>query len=117
MRVSSSAMLAAMSRSKTTAKETHLLRKSAESKKLLMLQMTTAPAKDMIWVGTDDGNVQLTRDGGKNWSNSAGRFPGLPANSWVQQIKASTYDEGTAVVVFDEHRRDDWTPYVYRTTN
>ncbi|OEK00169.1 hypothetical protein BFP97_00940 [Roseivirga sp. 4D4] len=71
----------------------------------------------MIWVGTDDGNVQLTRDGGQNWSNSAGKFPGLPANSWVQQIKASTYDAGTAFVIFDEHRRDDWNPYVYQTTN
>ena len=71
----------------------------------------------MIWVGTDDGNVQLTRDGGQNWTNSAGKFPGLPANSWVQQIKASTYNAGTAFVVFDEHRRDDWSPYVYQTTN
>lgn len=74
-------------------------------------------SEGMIWVGTDDGNVQLTRDGGSSWSNSAGKFPGLPANSWVQQIKASTYDEGTAFVIFDEHRRDDWSPYVYRTTN
>lgn len=71
----------------------------------------------VIWVGTDDGNVQLTRDGGQNWANSAGKFPGLPDNSWVQQIRASTHDAGTAFVVFDEHRRDDWSPYVYRTTN
>jgi len=74
-------------------------------------------SKGMIWVGTDDGNVQLTRDGGQEWTNSAGKFPDLPANSWVQQIKASTYDAGTAFVIFDEHRRDDWNPYVYRTTN
>ncbi len=74
-------------------------------------------SQGMIWVGTDDGNVQLTRDGGANWTNSAGKFPGLPDNSWVQQIKASTYDSGTAFVVFDEHRRDDWSPYVYQTTN
>ena len=46
-----------------------------------------------------------------------GKFPDLPDNSWVQQIKASTYDAGTAFVVFDEHRRDDWNPYVYMTTN
>ncbi|MFY0591099.1 VPS10 domain-containing protein [Roseivirga sp.] len=74
-------------------------------------------AEGMIWVGTDDGNVQLTRDGGGKWVNSAGKFPGLPANSWVQQIRPSTYDAGTAFVVFDEHRRDDWSPYVYKTTN
>ena len=71
----------------------------------------------MLWVGTDDGNVQLTQDGGQNWTNLAGKFPDLPANSWVQQIKASTYDEKTAFVVFDDHRRDNWAPYVYRTTN
>ncbi|OEJ99799.1 VPS10 domain-containing protein [Roseivirga misakiensis] len=74
-------------------------------------------SEGMIWVGTDDGNVQLTRDGGEKWANSAGKFPGLPANSWVQQIRPSTYDAGTAFVVFDEHRRDDWSPYVYKTTN
>ena len=71
----------------------------------------------MIWVGTDDGNVQLTRDGGENWTNSARKFPDLPDNSWVQQIKASTHHAGTAFIVFDEHRRDDWNPYVYMTTN
>ncbi len=71
----------------------------------------------MIWVGTDDGNVQLTRDGGDSWVNSAGKFPDLPEATWVQQIKASTYDEGSAMVVFDDHRRDNWTPYVYQTTN
>ncbi len=77
----------------------------------------SALTEGVIWVGTDDGNVQLTRDGGANWTNSAGKFPDLPDNSWVQQIKASTYEEGTAFVVFDEHRRDDWNPYVYKTTN
>lgn len=71
----------------------------------------------LIWVGTDDGNVQLTKDGGAEWTNTAGNFPDLPDHAWVQQIKASTYDEATAFVVFDDHRRDNWTPYVYKTTN
>lgn len=71
----------------------------------------------LIWVGTDDGNVQLTRNGGDEWINSASKFSDLPDNAWVQQIKASTYDAGTAFVVFDDHRRDNWTPYVYQTTN
>lgn len=71
----------------------------------------------LIWVGTDDGNVQLTKDGGAEWTNTAGNFPDLPDHAWVQQIKASTYDETTAFVVFDDHRRDNWTPYVYKTTN
>ena len=73
--------------------------------------------QNMIWVGTDDGNVQLTQDGGQSRTNYSDRFPELPNNAWVQQIRASTYDAGTAFVVFDEHRRDDWHPYVYRTTD
>jgi len=77
----------------------------------------SALAEGLIWVGTDDGNVQLTRNGGAEWTNSAGKFKDLPDNAWVQQIKASAYDEGTAFVVFDDHRRDNWTPYVYQTTN
>ena len=46
----------------------------------------------VIWVGTDDGNVQLTQDGGGKWVNNAGKFEGLPDATWVQQIKPSTYD-------------------------
>lgn len=89
----------------------------AENHTTITVVEPSTKSEGMIWVGTDDGNVQLTRDGGDSWANSAGKFPGLPANSWVQQIKASTYEPGTAFVVFDEHRRDDWSPYVYRTTN
>jgi photosystem II stability/assembly factor-like uncharacterized protein len=89
----------------------------AEKHTTITVVEPSAMNQGMIWVGTDDGNVQLTRDGGQKWTNSAGKFPDLPDNSWVQQIKASMYDAGTAFVVFDEHRRDDWNPYVYRTTN
>ena len=77
-----------------------------------------SPLKEgVIWVGTDDGNVQLTQDGGGKWENSASKFEGLPDATWVQQIKPSTYDAATAVVVFDDHRRNNWEPYVYQTTN
>ena len=69
----------------------------------------------VIWVGTDDGNVQLTRDGGQNWTNVVKNIKGVPAGTWVPQIRASTYDAAEAFVVFDNHRRDDWTPYVYHT--
>jgi photosystem II stability/assembly factor-like uncharacterized protein len=89
----------------------------AEKHTTITVVEPSTKSQGMIWVGTDDGNVQLTRDGGSTWDNSAGKFPDLPDNSWVQQIKASTYDAGTAFVIFDEHRRDDWNPYVYRTTN
>jgi len=73
--------------------------------------------ENTIWVGTDDGNVQLTRDGGKNWTDVTGNIPGLPAHTWVTGIDPSPHDAGTAFAVFDGHRTGDRTPYVYRTTD
>jgi photosystem II stability/assembly factor-like uncharacterized protein len=69
----------------------------------------------VIWVGTDDGNVQLTRDGGKSWSNVTGNVKGLPKNAWVSMIEASLHDAGTAYATFDRHTLGDMDPYVYRT--
>ncbi|MEW6367815.1 MAG: sialidase [Acidobacteriota bacterium] len=71
----------------------------------------------VIWVGTDDGNVQLTRDGGKSWTNVAANVKGLPKNSWVSWIEASRYDAATAYATFDRHTFGDMAPYVYRTTD
>jgi photosystem II stability/assembly factor-like uncharacterized protein len=73
--------------------------------------------KGLIWVGTDDGNVQLTQDGGGKWENHATKLKGLPAGSWIPQITASSYKAGEAFVVANNYRRDDWTPYLYRTTD
>ncbi|MFQ5537438.1 MAG: hypothetical protein ACE5GJ_08300 [Gemmatimonadota bacterium] len=73
--------------------------------------------RGVIWVGTDDGNVQLTRNGGESWTNVVGRIKGVPPTTWVPHIEASKHDAGTAYVVFDGHRYGDWTPYVYRTTD
>jgi photosystem II stability/assembly factor-like uncharacterized protein len=70
---------------------------------------------EVIWVGTDDGNVQLTRDGGKTWSNKLDRIPGAPRGAWVSRVTASSFDAGTAYVTIDDHRRGDMRPYVYRT--
>ena len=71
----------------------------------------------VIWAGTDDGQVQVTQDGGQSWNNVADRFPDLAEGSWVAQVHASAYDAGEAVVVFDDHRRNNWEPYIYRTNN
>ena len=71
----------------------------------------------VIWVGTDDGQVQLTTDGGASWTNLADRFRGVPEGTWVPQIRASRHGAGEAFVVFDNHRHNDWTPYVYHTTD
>ena len=70
--------------------------------------------KGLIWVGTDDGNLQLTRDGGKNWTNVIGNVPGLPKNSWVNWVQASNFDPGTAYAAFDRHTFGDMAPYVYQ---
>ena len=71
--------------------------------------------RGLIWAGTDDGRLQVTRDGGSTWTSVEGNVPGVPANSWIPAIDASTHSPGTAFAVFDNHRRSDWTPYVYRT--
>ncbi|HXU74069.1 MAG TPA: sialidase [Polyangia bacterium] len=68
-----------------------------------------------VWVGTDDGNLQLTRDAGKTWSNVVGNVAGLPKASWVSWVEASKYAAGTAFVTFDRHTFGDMTPWVFRT--
>jgi photosystem II stability/assembly factor-like uncharacterized protein len=68
-----------------------------------------------LWVGTDDGNVQLTRDGGAHWTNVVHNVAGLPANSWVSSIHASHTVAGRAYVSFDRHQMGDFAPYVYVT--
>ncbi len=71
----------------------------------------------IIWAGTDDGNLQITRDGGKTWTDVAGNVPDLGKNSWVSTVKASLYDEGAAYATFDRHTFGDMKPYVYKTTD
>jgi photosystem II stability/assembly factor-like uncharacterized protein len=71
--------------------------------------------KNVIWVGTDDGNLQLTRDGGKTWTNVVGNIAGLPKNSWVSWVQAGNFDAGTAYATFDRHTYGDMAPYAYRT--
>ena len=71
----------------------------------------------VIWAGTDDGNVQLTRDNGKTWTNFRGKIPGLPVGCWVPQIRASRYNPGEAFVVANDYRRGDFKPYIFRTND
>src|SRR5262249_52652922 len=69
---------------------------------------------DVLWVGTDDGALWVTRDGGKEWKNVAEKV-GLPGPRWVATIEPSRAEEGRCYVVFDGHRSDDDEPYVYVT--
>jgi photosystem II stability/assembly factor-like uncharacterized protein len=71
----------------------------------------------LLWIGTDDGNIQLTRDGGRTWSNVRAAVKSVPPRAWVSRVEASRFDAGTAYVVFDAHRRDDMKPYVIKTAD
>jgi photosystem II stability/assembly factor-like uncharacterized protein len=73
---------------------------------------------DILWTGSDDGLVWVTRDGGKTWSNVTASFPkGAPTECFVSTIAASHYADGTAYLTYDCHHRDDYRPHVYRTTD
>jgi photosystem II stability/assembly factor-like uncharacterized protein len=72
---------------------------------------------NLIWVGTDDGNLQVTRDGGKTWTNVVGNIQQLPKNAWVSSVEAGHFDEGTAYATFDLHTFGDLRPYVYKTAD
>ncbi len=71
--------------------------------------------KDLIWAGTDDGLIHVTRDGGKNWANVTPK--GIPEWSLVSIIEASPFDAGTAYAAVDTHKLDDLKPYIYKTTD
>ena len=71
----------------------------------------------VLWVGTDDGNLQVSRDGGERWTNVVANVPGLPPGTWVSSVEASHHAAGTAYAAFDGHRRGDMALYVYRTTD
>jgi len=77
-----------------------------------------SPVKEgVIWCGTDDGNVQVTRDGGKTWKNVTGKLPGDMQDLWIAEIECSRHDAGTAYVAIDGHRSDDFQPHLFMTTN
>ena len=72
---------------------------------------------NVVWAGTDDGNLQVTRDGGKTWTNVVGNVGGLPKSAWVSSIEAGHYGAGTAYATFDLHTFGDMKPYAYKTTD
>jgi photosystem II stability/assembly factor-like uncharacterized protein len=71
----------------------------------------------LLWAGTDDGNVQLTRDGGATWTNVRKNIPGVPDGIWVSSIEASHFEAGTAYVTFDGHRSADFRSWLFKTTD
>ncbi len=82
--------------------------------------ITISPSKvqkDLIWAGTDDGNVQYTTDGGKTWTNVSANINGAPKKAWIPQITASGYNAAEAFVVLNNYRVGDYSSYLYFTNN
>lgn len=73
--------------------------------------------RGLLWAVTDDGNVQLTRDGGKTWANFAGKISGLPLGIWITQVHASRFNAAEAFIVANDYRRGDFKPYIFRTSD
>lgn len=73
--------------------------------------------QNILWVGTDDGRVHYTTNGGDDWTEVTKNIKGLPKGSWITQIKASKSNKGEALLVANDYRRFNYTPYAYRTTN
>jgi photosystem II stability/assembly factor-like uncharacterized protein len=77
--------------------------------------------RGVIWVGTDDGNLQVSQDDGEHFTNVVGNIAGAPTGPLgyvqVDRIEASHFDAGTAYAAIDNHRNDDWKPYIFKTTD
>lgn len=81
-------------------------------------QVSQSPVDaNVLWVGTEDGNLQVSRNGGKSWGNVADNVPGLPKGTWVTGIEPSHFSAGVVYATFDGHRSDDFHVYVYRTVD
>jgi photosystem II stability/assembly factor-like uncharacterized protein len=90
---------------------------SAENHTTIFTISESPKNKDVIWVGTDDGYIQVTRDGGKSWTNVTKNLPGVPANTWVSTVEAGRFEEGTAFATLDGHTTGDMKTYVFETTD
>ncbi|MCP4978685.1 MAG: hypothetical protein GY931_21260, partial [Maribacter sp.] len=83
---------------------------------LLVIEPSTVE-KNMLWAGSDDGRVHYTQNGGAEWTEVTQNIKGLPKGSWVAQIKASHKNKGEALLIANDYRRFNYTPYAYRTKN
>ena len=80
--------------------------------------ISESPVKaGVLYVGTDDGNVQISQNGGRTWQNVRPNIPGVPPGTWVSHVEASRTGAGTVYVVFDGHQADDFTNYLFRSND
>jgi photosystem II stability/assembly factor-like uncharacterized protein len=83
-----------------------------------ILTIAPSPAEEeVIWVGSDDGQVHVTRSSGGHWRDVTDEIDDVPDHTWIPHIEASAHRPGRAYVVFDDHRRGNWEPYVFRTND
>ena len=88
---------------------------SAENYNTIITISESPKNPNVIWAGSDDGNVQVTTDGGKTWTNTVANVKGVPPRTWVSRVEASHFDENTAYATFDGHRTGDMKSYAFRT--
>lgn len=86
----------------------------AENYTTLTVIAVSTDEPGVLWTGSDDGRVHVSRDSGASWQRVDDRARGLAANAWASDIEVSAHDPSVAYVTFDNHRQSDWTPYVYR---
>ncbi|GHC53158.1 hypothetical protein GCM10008083_16410 [Ulvibacter litoralis] len=89
----------------------------AENHTTILVLEPSPVEQNMLWAGTDDGKVHYTQNGGTTWIDVSNNLKGLPSGSWIVQIKASNKNKGEALLVANDYRRFNYTPYAYRTTN
>lgn len=91
---------------------------SGAEKHCTIFTIAESPVNEqVIWAGTDDGNIQVTQDGGKSWTNVVANIAGLPKNTWCYHIEASVFGAGIAYAVFEGHTKNDYNAYTYKTTD
>ena len=88
---------------------------NAENNTSLICIAPSPADKNVIWTGSDDGKVFITRDGGEDWNDLTSNISGFPDAGWVEQIEISTNEPGEAFVVVNNYRQNDWTPYCFHT--
>ena len=87
----------------------------AENHTTILVIEPSEVEQNMLWAGTDDGRVHVTQNGGATWTDVSNNIPGLPSGSWIAQIKASNKNKGEALLIANDYRRFNFTPYAYRT--
>jgi photosystem II stability/assembly factor-like uncharacterized protein len=90
---------------------------SAENFTSLVVIAPSPLEKGLLWAASDDGRIHVTRDAGRTWTSVEGGLKGVPASTWIPHLEPSRFDPATAYVVLDNHRRSDWTPYVFKTSD